>query len=741
MDQNALQRLSMPVEGMTCASCVARVEKALNNVPGVQSANVNLATERATVTFDPAKADQLVLAAAVEEVGYKLGTSSTASATTETADTPHHRAYKQLKRDLAIAIGFAAPVMFISMAGMTRWFMNLVPVSMESLNTVLLLLTVPVVFISGRRFYSTAWRLAKHFSADMNTLVAVGTGAAFFYSAVITLFPGLISGRGAHDVYFDTASTIIALILMGRVLEAKAKVRTTNALKKLVGLQARTARVVREGVESEISTDDVRVEDVVIIRPGENIPVDGMVIEGFSSVDESMVTGESIPVDKRPGDKAVGGTINKSGSVSIRATAVGKQTMLARMIALVEEAQGSKAPIQALADRIAGIFVPIVIAIASMTFIGWYVFADSTFPIAMIHFIAVLIIACPCALGLATPTAIMVGTGRGASMGILIKNAESLERSITVKTIILDKTGTMTEGKPSVTDVIALEGITEARLMSIAAAIERRSEHPLAQAIVRNAESRGFPAEKADSFSSLEGLGVMAVVDGEAVAIGNSGMMKEFSIDVKETPKVDGLAESGKTLVYVAINGRLSGIIAIADTLRTTTAEAVSAFGDMGMDVIMITGDNERTARAIGKKAGIHNMIAGVLPAEKAEHVSALQSGGQRVAMIGDGINDAPALAKADLGIAMGTGTDIAIEAADMALIKPDLMGVVKAMKLSAMTVRTIRQNLFWAFIYNVIGIPLAAFGLLNPAIAAAAMALSSVSVISNSLRLRNAKM
>ena len=656
-------------------------------------------------------------------------------------DSHQHKAYEQLKREFVFSVALAVPIMIVSMMSMTQWFMRWSPLSTEEVNRLLFVAATPVMFISGRRFFAASWQVGKHLSADMNTLVAVGTGVAYLYSVAAVLFPQWLGlPEGMRTVYFDTATTIITLILMGRLLEARAKWRASSAIKKLMGLQPKTACVIRNGVESETAIAALIAGDILRVRPGERIPVDGVISSGFTTIDESMVTGESLPVEKSIGDSVVGGTINKNGSIEFRATAVGKETVIARIIKLVEDAQGSKAPIQKLADIIASVFVPVVIGIAALTFALWYFVGGIGFTSSMINFIAVLIIACPCALGLATPTAIIVGTGRGASIGILIKNAESLERALKVQTIILDKTGTITEGKPSVADVIAFNGFEKRDMIRLAATLEKRSEHPLGQAIVDYAEIEKIPtSERIESFQNFEGRGVTAAIDGKPVAVGNLALMENISIRITEADStVQKFFAEGKTAMYVASDGKLAGVIAVADTIKTNSKEAISRFKHMGIETIMMTGDNEHVAKAIALEAGIDRVIAGVLPQEKAAHVKAAQAEGKIVAMVGDGVNDAPALAQADVGIAMGNGTDIAMESADITLMRSDLNGVAEAIQLSRRTVRIIRQNLFWAFIYNVIGIPLAAFGMLNPAIAAAAMAFSSVSVVSNSLRLKN---
>lgn len=731
--------LSLPVEGMTCASCVLRVEKALTGLDGVEKAAVNLATEKATITFDPSRTTTERLGAAVAGSGYKLVLPENGAVPAEVTRSNRSLELRKLRRELILAIALAVPIMVLSMASMTTWYQEQIPLGMETTNKILLLLTTPVMLVPGRRFFQGFVATARHFTADMNTLVALGTGAAFLYSMVATLFPEIIGSAGhSPEVYFDTAATIITLILLGRLLEMVAKNRATDAMRALIGLQPKTARVVRDGEERDIPVGDVVTGDIVVVRPGERLAVDGVITSGATSLDESMVTGESLPVEKRPGDKVIGGTINSNGSIEFKATAVGAATVLAQIVRLVEEAQGSKAPIQNLADKIAAVFVPIVLLIASAAFAAWYFWLDAGFSHALVNGIAVLIIACPCALGLATPTAIMVGTGRGASLGILIKNAEALERLGGVTSIVLDKTGTITQGKPAVTDIHPLNRNDKKILLRLVASLERRSEHPLGQAVVDYAVKLGIPMEPVESFQSLTGYGVTGVVSGNAVAAGNERLMKEYAVDLADaTTAVDALARQGKTMVFVAVDGRAAGIIGIADPVKETSAAAVRDMRSSGLDVVMITGDNERTARSIAAEAGIEQVIAGVLPRDKAGHVSRLQNDGKIVAMVGDGINDAPALAQANVGIAMGTGTDVAMETADVTLMKGDLTGVVDAIRLSKATVKTLRQNLFWAFIYNVVGIPLAAMGLLNPMIAAGAMAFSSVSVVTNSLRLK----
>ncbi len=748
MDEHK-KELTLPVEGMTCASCVLRVEKTLKKIDGVVEANVNLATEKVSLTFDAEQISLSQIASAVEDAGYKLilpdeksnsKTQSGENTSLSDEDAARRKAiFNTLKKEFIFSLSLSAPIMLLSMIGMTSAGMKLLPVSMETMNKLLLIATTLVMGISGKRFFISAFSQAKHFSSDMNTLVAVGTGTAYLYSAMAVLFPEWLHIADAmHHIYFDTASTIITLILMGKVLEAKAKNRTSDAIKKLMKLQPKTARIIRDEIIVEIPVNAIIVNDIVLVRPGEKIPVDGIVAKGFTTIDEALVTGESIPVEKNIGAKVIGGTINKNGSIEFRATAVGSNTVVAQIIKLVEDAQGSKAPIQKLADTIASVFVPAVIGIAVCTFIVWYGFLGAGFANAMMNFIAVLIIACPCALGLATPTAIMVGTGIGASNGILIKNAESLERTYKIQTIVFDKTGTITEGKPSVTDVIPLKHFDEQLLISFSASLEQNSEHPLGKAIVGYAQKNSIALQQTTSFQSTTGFGISGIVGEQHITIGNIELMRETNATIAEAEHIAStLSREGKTSLYVNINGEIAGIIAVADTLQSFVKETVRALKKDNIEVIMLTGDNINTAQVIATSANITKVIAEVLPHDKAKHIQELQSGGKIVAMVGDGINDAPALAQADVSFAMGTGTDVAMETADITLMKHDVRGVVQALRLSRNTMKAIQQNLFWAFIYNIIGIPLAALGMMNPVVAAGAMAMSSVSVISNSLRLK----
>ena len=739
----AFETVSLPVEGMTCASCVLRVEKALQGVEGVEEAAVNLATNKARLRIDTALVDHDALRRAVANAGYTLkfptkeqkGGTRSARLAEEENTAPGE--YRELRADLVTAAIFAVPVMLLNMLVMVDAFRGWWPLSMQESNGVLLLLSTPVLFVSGRRFFRGFWIMLRHFSADMNTLVAVGTGAAYLYSAAVTLFPSrLLPEGGMPEVYFDTSVAIIALILLGRVLESRAKYSASDAIRKLMDLQPRHALVVRNGEELEIAADDVVTGDEFIVRPGERIPVDGIVLSGSTSIDESMITGEPLPVSRQAEDRVTGGTVNKEGSIRCRAEAVGGDTVLAHIIRMVEDAQGSKAPVQGLVDRIASVFVPVVIGVAMLTFIAWFVAGEAPFTASLIHSIAVLIIACPCALGLATPTAIIVGVGRGAEKGILIRNAESLERARKMDVVLFDKTGTITTGHPSVTAIHLIADIPEEEFLAIAGSAELSSEHPIGKAVVEAARGRGLQLIRPDSFEYSPGSGVIAFLNGDAIMAGNTALMREYAVSgTDDLPPA--FASTGATPVFVSRNGHMLGILALSDTVRETARAAVLALRDRGLTPVMLTGDTETAARHIAAAAGIEEVIAGVRPDGKAAHVAMLQNQGKSVAMVGDGINDAPALAMADIGIAMGGGTDVAMESADITLMHGDLGSVVEAIALSEATLRKIRQNLFWAFIYNVIGIPLAAFGVLSPMIAAAAMAFSSVSVVSNSLLLR----
>lgn len=740
-----IKTYTLPVEGMTCASCVNRVEKSLNKIEGVNDVSVNLASEEVSFSINQEKVSLADLSREIEHAGYKLFLPepleevSNVSNESKAPVTHQELNKKKIKKEFLIALIFSIPVMVISMFSMTAWFANWSLLTLEQVNRLLFILATPVMFYSGRRFFRIAFKLAKKLTSDMNTLVAIGTGTAYIYSTIAVLFPELLSIQNAIDhIYFDTATTIITLILLGRLLEADAKAKTSFAIRKLMGLQPKTARVIKDDSEADLPITQIKKGDVIVVRPGENIPVDGIVVSGSTFIDEAMITGESIPVQKEPGSKVIGGTINKNGSIRFRATAVGNETVISQIIRMIEKAQASKAPIQDIVDKVASVFVPLVIAAAILTFMYWYFIGGISFTPAMINFIAVLVIACPCALGLATPTAIMVGTGLGASNGILIKDVKSLQQAIKVNTIVFDKTGTVTEGTPQVVMVKPVNGIDEKTLISIAASAENLSEHPFAEAIVKYAKAHSINIAEPSAFDAVTGFGVKAVVQGKNVIIGNDKMMKENLISLSAAEKaVVNFSENAITPVYVSINNKLSGIIGITDKIKLSSIEAIRELKNKNIDVIMLTGDNENTAQAAATRAGITNVIANLLPQQKAEIIKQIQSKGKIVAMVGDGINDSPALAQADVGIAIGTGTDIAIESAHITLMSGELTGVVKAINLSHITIRTIKQNLFWAFIYNTIGIPVAAMGLLNPMYAAAAMALSSVSVVSNSLRLK----
>ncbi len=740
----------LPVTGMTCASCVRRVEKALGKVAGVQAASVNLATEKVTVMFDADVASVERMRAAVENAGYSLGeqpaelptmTPSPVASVEDAHDLERQREVDDLKRKWTASLG----------AGLVMMALMYLPLNipMDVLAPVLLIVATLVQFWAGAPIYRAAWAAARHGSTNMHTLVAVGTTAAYGYSAFVTLWPRLTTEWGfPQHLYYETAVIIVALILMGRWLEARAKKQTGAAIKALMGLQARTARVVRNGVEQDIPIESVQVGDLVRVRPGEKVPVDGVIHEGHSALDESMLTGESLPVDKDPGDQVIGATLNKTGSFVFRATKVGKDTALAQIVRLVEEAQGSKAPMQRLADRISEVFVPAILVLSALTFVGWMVLYQGPEPrltLALQAAIAVLIIACPCALGLATPTAIMVGTGKAAEYGILIRGGEALEGARRINTIVLDKTGTLTRGKPAVTGLIATNGITESELLRLAAAAEVGSEHPLGEAIVARAREQGLELPPAEHFQAVSGRGIQALVDGRELLLGNQKMMESYGVHLDGlVQRADELARAGSTPMYVAVAGQAAGLVAVADTLKPESRDAVEQLHALGLDVWMLTGDHRATAETIARQVGIEHVLAEVLPDQKTDKVRGLQAEGRSVAMVGDGINDAPALAQADLGVAIGTGTDVAMAASDITLIGGDLRGIVIGIALSRKTVGVIKQGLFWAFAYNVVLIPIAMgllyplFGvLLNPVLAAAAMAMSSVSVVTNALRLR----
>lgn len=740
------KKSELQIIGMSCAGCATRIEKGLSKQKGVESANVNFATERATIVYDPEIVSEDDFTALIRDLGYGVVQKPAASSSgevqgIETGDrewTIREAMTRRLVIKTAISAVLTIPIL---LGGM-----RIVP--FLSNPWILWILATPVQFWCGWQFYTGAIAAARHKATDMNTLIAVGSSAAYFYSAAAILFPGFFAHAAGDMLYFDTSAVIITVILLGRLLELYARGRTSDAIRRLIGLQAKTARVIRDGREVDVPIEDVDVNDVIVVRPGEKIATDGVVIDGHSFVDESMISGEAIPVEKGIGDSVTGATINGSGSFQFRATRVGKDTALAQIIKLVEEAQGSKAPVQRLADVIAGYFVPTVIVLSIITFFIWYAFdPQHVFSTALIRFISVLIVACPCALGLATPTAVMVGTGKGAEIGVLIKSGEVLETACKVDIIVFDKTGTITEGRPKVTDILPVNGFSEAELLRSAASTERLSEHPLAQAILQSAQARGIDLAEASNFEALAGFGAKAWIEGREVIIGSMRFICENvpSIALDSCKAQEGQWSSeGKTTVYVAVDGRLAGSIAIADSLKPNAKESIEALKKMGVEVAMVTGDTRLTAEAFARQLGIDRVLAEVLPANKAEEIKRLQAENKIVAMVGDGINDAPALAQANVGFAIGTGTDVAIESADITLIKGDLRSVITAIALSKATMRTIRQNLFWAFFYNIILMPVAAGVLypffhvfLNPMWAAGAMAFSSVSVVSNSLRLR----
>ncbi|MGG3564319.1 heavy metal translocating P-type ATPase [Neobacillus rhizosphaerae] len=731
------EKVEFDLIGMTCAACATRIEKGLNKLEGVNKATVNLAIETASVEFNPSQISIQEIITGVEKIGYEAKVKQEKS-----ADTVNHREkeIEKQKGKFLFSLILAFPLLWAMVDHFE--FTSFIYLPDMLMNPwVQLALATPVQFIVGRQFYVGAYKALRNGSANMDVLVALGTSAAYFYSLYI-IISAIGSGQMMFELYFETSAVLITLILLGKLFEARAKGRSSEAIKKLMGLQAKKAIVVRDGLEIEVALEEVVVGDLILVKPGEKVPVDGVITEGRSALDESMLTGESVPVDKTIGDSVIGATLNKNGFLQIKATKVGRDTALAQIIKVVEEAQGSKAPIQRLADQISGIFVPIVVGIALITFLVWFFWVSpGNFAEALEKMIAVLVIACPCALGLATPTSIMAGSGRAAEAGILFKGGEHLERTHRITTVVLDKTGTVTNGKPELTDVIITANFEEKTFLQLVGTAEKQSEHPLAEAIVNGIKNKGIDLNEVEEFEAIPGYGIRARVDGKELLIGTRKLMNKYSIAFQSAEKkMETLEENGKTSMIVAINGEFAGMVAVADTVKESSKAAISKLKDMGLEVIMMTGDNVRTAKAIADEVGVDAVVAEVLPEGKAAEVKKLQMQGKRVAMVGDGINDAPALAIADIGMAIGTGTDVAMEAADITLMRGDLNSIADAIDMSKKTIRNIKQNLFWAFGYNTLGIPVAAIGFLAPWLAGAAMAFSSVSVVLNALRLQRVR-
>jgi len=743
----ATAKTELPITGMTCAACERNVNRVLNKSDGVLNVTVNLATERAVVTYLPGITSRRDLINAVEVAGYGVIDTSTVDDPEDVEQIAREAEIQRQKRLVIIGAAFSIPLVLL---GMTRHFMHSVPFLMETVPWlaediwlfIFAALATPVQFIVGKQYLVGAYKSLRNGTANMDVLVAMGTMAAYIYGIIV--LAGILFGFSdivGKDDYFESAAVILTLITLGKLLEARAKGRTSEAIKKLMGLTPKTATVLRDDEEVEVAIDQLVIGETILVRPGERVPVDAIVIEGRSAVDESMLTGESMPVNKSIGSEVIGGTINKQGRLVTEATRVGAETALSQIIRLVQDAQGSKAPIQRIADQVSGVFVPVVLGLAVITLLGWLVIGQVSFTTAMLNTIAVLVIACPCALGLATPTAVMVGTGRGAEMGVLFKNSEALENAHRLNTITLDKTGTITRGEPTVTDVISVGGFDEMDLLRLAASAERGSEHPLGEAVVKYAKDRQLKLSNPEQFEAESGRGIVAIIDGRQVVVGSPRHIREQGINSDSFDnQIDQLQTKARTAVLVTIDDVLAGVIGIADTVKDGSIEAITGLKALGLEVVMITGDNEKTAHAIAREVGIDRVFADVLPSDKVAAVKQLQAEGKRVGMVGDGVNDAPALAQADVGIAIGTGTDIAMESSDVTLISGDLRGVVRSVELSKATLRTIHQNLFWAFIYNIVLIPVAMMGLLIPMFAAGAMAFSSFFVVTNSLRLRGRK-